>query len=71
MKLPKLFFSKTHRSTGIKFVDYFGPKNCADWYQTPFGDLHVRAAQRIRHWNDALSDWQYELIGWNVEGLEP
>ncbi len=71
MKLPKLYFKKTHKQTGAEFVDYFCSRNCSDWMKTPFEDLHVRAGQRIAHWNEMLPDWHYAIVGWNVEGLEP
>jgi hypothetical protein len=71
MDLPKLYFKKTHRTTGAVFVDSFSTKNCADWLKTPFEDLHIRAGQRIKHCNEMLKDWHYEIVGWNIEGLEP
>lgn len=71
IELPKLYFKKTHKETGAEFVSAFSEKNCPDWYQTPLGNIHIRAGQRINHWNDCLSDWRYEIIGWNIEGLTP
>jgi hypothetical protein len=71
MDLPKLYFKKVHKSTGSEFVDCFSSKNCEDWLKTPLEDLHIRARQRIKHWNECLIDWNYSIVGWNVEGLEP
>ena len=71
MNLPKLYFKKVHNSTGLEFVDCFSPKNCSDWLKTPLEDLHIRAGQRINQWNECFTDWNYSVIGWNVEGLEP
>ena len=70
LQLPKLYFRKVHKTTKAEFVDSFSGKNCADWDNTPIGDIHIRAGQRVKHWNDMLSDWHYEVIGWNIEGLE-
>jgi len=70
LQLPKLYFRKTHKETKIQFVDCFSSKNCPDWFNTKICDIHIRAGQRIKHWNDKLTDWHYEVIGWNVEGLD-
>ena len=70
MSLPKLYFKKTHKQTKAEFVSEFSNKNCPDWFETPFGELHIRAGQRIMHWNSCMSDWHYEIVGWNVEGIE-
>jgi hypothetical protein len=71
MNRPKLYFKKVHKTTGVEFVDYFSPQNCSDWCKTPLDELHMRAGQRIKHWNECLADWDYSIVGWNVEGLEP
>lgn len=71
ISLPNLYFKKVHKGTGAEFVGFFSEKNCADWLNTPFGDIHARAHQRIKHWNEQLTDWHYEIVGWNIEGIEP
>lgn len=70
LQLPKLYFKKTHKKTQAEFVDFFEDRNCREWSKTSFCDLHVRAHQRVKHWNEQLSDWHYEVIGWNVEGID-
>ena len=70
LPLPKLYFRKVHKATKAEFVSNFNNKNCADWDKTNLCDLHIRAHQRIKHWNEQLTDWHYEVIGWNIEGLD-
>lgn len=67
MNTPELWFSKTHKETGITFEDHFNGKNLSGWYQTPFCEMMIRAESRIHYWNSQLSaSWEYKIIGWKV-----
>jgi hypothetical protein len=63
---PELWFSKTHKETGVVFEDHFSGKNLPGWYQTAFCEMMARAESRIQYWNSQLSSWNYELLGWRV-----
>jgi len=71
LELPKLYFKKVHKATGAEFVDCFTNKNLADWDLFKLHEIPSRARQRIDYWNDTLNpEWEYSIIGWNVEGHE-
>lgn len=40
-------------------------------YRSLEEDIHIKAGQRITHWNEKMTDWHYSIVGWNVEGIEP
>lgn len=71
LKLPQLWFARTHMGTESIFYDSFSDKNCLGWSTTPIKDLHTVALKRIAELNTKMPDqWRYELIGWRLDSKE-
>lgn len=67
LRLPELWFTRTHIVTGVFFKERFTDRNCEGWSKTPLEDLHIRAAHRIAILNTKMPDqWVYELTGWEL-----
>lgn len=67
LALPELWFTRTHVSTGVKFKDRFGDRNCTGWSSTPFSELNMKAKIRISILNTKMpTEWLYEITGWEL-----
>ena len=67
MTIPKLFFTKTHKESGISFEDYFDKTNMSDYWQTPIGEIEKKAVERVEYWNNRLNPvWEYKIVGWRI-----